>query len=59
MRKFCEKDFFSILKWGKKFFFLLEQRPQTHGGYSQNFLGKFKRFFVTLRCFYRVVIHRK
>jgi len=30
------------------------------GGDSQNFLGKFVRFFfVTLRCFYGVVIHRK
>jgi len=29
------------------------------GGNSQNFLGKFLRFFVTLRCFYWVVIHRK
>jgi len=29
------------------------------GGNSQNFLGKFIRLFVTLRCFYRVVIHRK
>jgi hypothetical protein len=28
------------------------------GGNLQNFLGKFVRFFVTLRCFYRVVIHR-
>jgi len=26
---------------------------------SQNFLGKFIRFFITLRCFYGVVIHRK
>ncbi len=25
------------------------------GGNSQNFLGKFVRFFVTLRCFYGVV----
>ena len=29
------------------------------GGNSQNFLRKFLRFFVTLRCFYRDVIHRK
>jgi len=28
-------------------------------GNSQNFLGKFVRFFVCLRCFYRVVIHRR
>jgi hypothetical protein len=28
-------------------------------GNSQNFLGKFERFFVTLRCFYREIIHRK
>jgi len=25
----------------------------------QNFLGKFIRFFISLGCFYRVVIHRK
>ncbi len=29
------------------------------GGNSQNFLQKFVRFFLTLKCFYRVVIHRK
>jgi len=29
------------------------------GGNSQNSLGKFVRFFVTLRDFYRVVVHRK
>jgi len=29
------------------------------GGNSQNFLEKFVRFFVTFRCFYGVVIHRK
>jgi len=29
------------------------------GGHLQNFLGKFGRFFVTLRCFYGVVIHIK
>jgi hypothetical protein len=29
------------------------------GGNSQNILGKFVRFFVTLRCFYGVVIHRE
>ncbi len=28
------------------------------GGNSQNVLHKFVRFFVTLRCFYTVVIHR-
>jgi len=28
-------------------------------GNSQSFLGKFVRFFVTLRCFDGVVIHRK
>ncbi len=28
-------------------------------GDSQNFLRKFVRFFVTLRCFYRVAIHKK
>jgi len=29
------------------------------GGNSQNFLHKFVRFFLTLKCFYGVVIHRK
>jgi hypothetical protein len=29
------------------------------GGNSQNFLGKFVRFFVTFKCFYRVVINRE
>jgi len=29
------------------------------GGDSQNFYGKFVRFFLTLRCFYRVVMHIK
>jgi len=29
------------------------------GGNSQNFLCKFVRFFLNLKCFYRVVIHRK
>jgi len=29
------------------------------GGNSQNFLGKFVKFFLTLRCFYGVVIHIK
>jgi len=32
---------------------------QNQGGNSQNFLPKFVRFFVTLRCFYGVVVHRK
>jgi len=30
---------------------------QHQGGNSQNFLGKFVRFIVTLRCFYVTVIH--
>ncbi len=29
------------------------------GGNSQNFLRKFVRFFFILKCFYRVVVHRK
>jgi len=32
---------------------------KDHGGNSQNILGKFVRFFVTLMCFYGVVIYRK
>jgi len=32
---------------------------KTLGRNSQNFLRKFVRFFVTLKCFYGVVIHRK
>jgi len=34
-------------------------RCPTQGGNAQNFLGKFARFFVTLKCFYEVVIHSK
>jgi len=37
----------------------LSYRAKNLGGNSQNFLGKFLRFFETLRCFYTVVIHRK
>jgi len=33
--------------------------PKAMGENSQNFLGKFVRFFVTLRYFYGVVIHIK
>ena len=33
--------------------------PNFQGGNSQNFLRKFVIFFVTLSCFYGVVIHRK
>ncbi len=29
------------------------------GGNSQNFLQKFVRFFLTFKCFYGLVIHRK
>jgi len=29
------------------------------GGNSQNFLQKFVKFFLTLRWFYKVIIHRK
>jgi len=32
---------------------------KNQGGNSQNLLGKFVRFFVTLRCFDGVVIFRK
>jgi hypothetical protein len=32
---------------------------KAQGRVPQNFLGKFVRFFVTLRCFCTVVIHRK
>jgi len=35
------------------------QNIQYKGGNSQNFLRKFVIFFLTLRCFYGVVIHRK
>jgi len=39
---------------------LLLRKGEKHlGGNSQNFLGKFVRFFVALRCFYGVVILRK
>ncbi len=49
----------------KKFFleyFVLRKKWKTiwtlvraQGGYLQNFLSKFARFFVTLRCFYKQV----
>jgi len=32
---------------------------KIQGGNSQNFLGKFVRFFLTLTCFNGVVFHRK
>ena len=32
---------------------------RSQGGNTQNFSGKCVRLFVTLRCFYGVVIHRK
>jgi len=32
---------------------------RNQGGNSQNFFCKFVRFFLTLKLFYRVVIHRK
>ncbi len=38
---------------------LFKFRLTKQGGNSQNFLGKFVRFFVNLRCFYRVVNNRK
>jgi len=31
----------------------------AQGGNSQNFLHKFIIFFLTLRCFYKAIIHRK
>jgi len=47
----------SYSKWRSKS--RQRQKGVKQGGNSQNFLGKFVRFFVTLRCFYRVVIHKK
>jgi len=38
---------------------LLRKNSSHQGGNSQNFSCKFERFFVTLSCFYGVVIHRK
>ncbi len=35
----------------------MRKKLEHQGGNSQNFLSKFVRFFVTLRCFYGVVIH--
>ncbi len=42
-----------------------ESATETHlnikiqDGNSQNFFGNFVRFFVTLKCLYIVVIHKK
>ncbi len=36
-----------------------KKHKKTMGGNSQNFLCKFVRFFLTLKCFYRVVINKK
>jgi len=36
---------------GHFFFSVFLKKRQALGGNSQNFLGKFVRFFVTLRCF--------
>ncbi len=41
------------------FYSLCVETAASQGGNSQNFLHKFIIFFVTLRCFYRVVIYRK
>ncbi len=38
---------------------IAQQCIRVRGGNSQNFLHKFVRFFLTLKCFYRVDIHRK
>jgi len=38
---------------------ILLKKLEQLGRNSLNFLGKFVRFFVTLRCFYKVVVHRK
>ncbi len=40
--------------WQKRF--KGRKNKLLQAGDSQNFLGKFVRFFVTLRCFYRIVI---
>ncbi len=38
---------------------VLPKTLRVQGRNSQNFLGKFVRFFVTLRCFYNANIHEK
>ncbi len=40
-------------------FVAVKIRRTQEGGNSQNFLRKFLRFFVTLRCFNKVVNHIK
>jgi len=49
----------SWVYWYVKLEIVGEIEVEHQGGNSQNFLSKFVRFFVTLRCFYRVVINRK
>jgi len=36
-----------------------QKKTQNLGENSQNFLSKFVRIFVTLRCFYKAIIHAK
>jgi len=47
------------LKWEKyrNLFSKYWQVSKQQGGNSQNFLRKFVIFFVTLSCFYKVIIH--
>ena len=48
-----------ILRYIGNFYKKIRCPKQSQGGNSQNFLDKFISFFVSLRCFYGVVIHRK
>jgi len=38
---------------------LFDLLKYLQGRNSQNFLGKFIRFFVTFRCFSKAIVHRK
>ncbi len=64
----CENKWahFESYEWNNRFRFRISNllyyirfKNSEQGQNSQNFLGRFIRFFITLRCFYRVVIHRK
>ncbi len=52
LTNFNKINFAQFLKYNK-------ETKVIQGGNSQSFIGKFVRFFLILRCFYGVVIHRK
>jgi len=62
--KFLEKKIGKIMNekigpwlsmWNRKIYKKHDYSWGKQGGNSKNFMAKFVRFFVTLRCFYRVI----